>query len=100
MVLIIHPEILVWQLSKQTPKPQLGARNLRALSSSMPIQRMRKKKTRIKMVRDPKRTTSRTASGTGRTPQMYPWTTKSVQISSSSPFAERKLNSMCRSQLM
>jgi len=30
------------------------------------------KKTRIKMVRDPKRTTSRTASGTERTPQINP----------------------------
>jgi hypothetical protein len=76
MVLIIHPEILVWLHSKQTPKPQLGAKNLRALSSSMQIQRMKKKKTRIKMVRDPKRTTSRIARGTGRTPQINPWTTK------------------------
>jgi hypothetical protein len=64
----------------------------------MQIQRMKKKKTRIKMVRDPKRTTSRIASVTGRTPQINPWTTKSVQNSSSSPCEGRKLNSMCRSQ--
>ena len=77
MVLIIHPEILVWLHSKQTPKPQLGAKNLRALSNSMQIQRMKKKKkTRIRMVRDPKRTTSRIVSGTGKTPQINPWTTK------------------------
>jgi hypothetical protein len=76
MVLIIHPEILVWRHSKQTPKPQLGAKNLRALSNSMQIQRRKKKKTRIKMVRDPKRTTSRIARGTGKTPQINPWTTK------------------------
>jgi hypothetical protein len=78
MVLIIHQEILVWRHSKQTPKPQLGAKNLRALSSSMQIQRRKKKKkkTRIKMVRDPKRTTSRIARGTEKTPQINPWTTK------------------------
>jgi len=75
MVLIIHPEILVWRLSKQTPKPQLGARNLRALSNSTQIQ-MRKKMTRTKMGRNPRRITSRKVSGTGKTPQINPWTIK------------------------
>jgi hypothetical protein len=37
---------------------------------------MRKKMTRTKMGRDPRRTTSRTASGTGKTPQINPWTIK------------------------
>jgi hypothetical protein len=75
MVLIIHREILVWLLSKQTPKPQLGARNLRALSNSTQI-RMKKKMTRIRMGKDHRRTTNRTASGTEKTPQINPWTIK------------------------
>jgi hypothetical protein len=75
MVLIIHPEILVLRHSKQTRKPQLGARNPRASSNSTQTQTKRKM-TRTKMGRVPRRTTSRTASGTGKTPQINPWTIK------------------------
>jgi hypothetical protein len=78
MVLIIPPEILVRQLIKQTPKHQVGARNLRALSNSTqtPKKKKKKRKTRTKVVGNTKRTTNRTAKGTGRRPQINLWTIK------------------------
>ena len=77
MVLITLQEILVWQLIKQSPKPQVGAKSLRALSSSMQTPKKKKKrKTRIKMVGNTKRKISRTAKETGRTPQIHLWRIK------------------------